>query len=93
MGKCYGVKAGDLLYTQNKGPGQRGLAIAGVRKVVTKKMAADTRIGATIELALVGIAEAFLRSLAHNAGVIARGAGRITVQKKDFVGARQIQLA
>lgn len=90
VGKCLGVRDADLSSAPRKGKGQRGLPLAGVERIFRMKLADSSRITDDAKKALVGVAEAYLRSLGHNAGLMAKAGKRNTIQAADILAARKL---
>jgi histone H3/H4 len=91
-GTCTGISVSNLVSAPRKGKGQRGVPLAGVDRIFREKLSGDSRVTGEAAKALVGAAEAYLRSLGRNAGLMAKAARRNTIQGADIVSARQLRL-
>lgn len=87
VGKCYGIKKADLLSHGHKAD-HRGLAEAGVVRVVKKAAGGKLRVSDEAKKALVGAGEAYLRALGQRGSMLARAGGRKTLLENDVKSAR-----
>jgi histone H3/H4 len=86
VGKCEGITRSDLI--KGHKDKKRGLSQAGVVRTVKKHT--DLNISEDAKKALVGAAEAYLRSLGQRAGMLARAGKRSTLLENDVKSAKQM---
>lgn len=90
-GKCLGVHETDLTSAPRKGKGERNVPRAGAEKIFRGALG-EAHINAQAKDALVGAAEAYLRTLGKNAGLMAAAAKRQTIQGADILAATKLRM-
>jgi histone H3/H4 len=91
--QCLGVGEKDLTSAPRKGKGQRGVPVAGAATIFRSKLSQGDRLGddGDVGKALVGAAEAYLKALGKNAGLMASAGRRTTIKGADLVAATQLR--
>lgn len=87
---CRGIQDADLTSTNRKGKGQRGVPQAAVVRLFKKAAGKDVRVDEDAKAALVGLSEAFLRTLGHRGSLMAMAGKRQTIQAADVSAAARL---